>query len=106
VSATIAATAICQDQKFSRIRIIVPTSVVPPMAQRITGKLTRITAGTDVHIADIEIDIVNTMRDGNPICKIGKVMVVNFYRFASENLTRSMQLAYELFFLVSMLITG
>lgn len=80
--------------------------VLPPIAQRIDGKFMGIARSTNLDIADVLAQVIEPVRNRPACCERRPVMVIDRDGRLSVGVASSIQRAYPLFFLVSMLITG
>lgn len=102
----VAATAITQDQQLVRMGIRTAALGFPPMGQAITGKFGGVAARAKIDMGFIAVNIVDAMRNHFALCIAGKIMIEHFDGLLRVELSITIEVAQQLFFLVSMLITG
>ncbi len=71
-----ASTTVTENQDRGGVRVVVDAIGGPPMTEAITRKFTGIMTGTQWDIADIEVPVITTMRNNDPISITGKIVVV------------------------------
>lgn len=103
---TIAPTPIAQEQERLSIGIEGLPVSLPPLAETITREFTGIMARPQGHVAVIPLQIIQAMGNDDPLSEAGKVMIPGFYRGLRIQRPRTIKIANQLFFFVSMLRTG
>lgn len=53
---------------------------LPPVAQRINGKLMRVARSANLDIANVLGEVIQSVRNGFTRCQRGPIVVVDFYR--------------------------
>ena len=102
----IAPTSITQEQQRIGIRIQGLPVGLPPLAEAITGEFTGIMARPQCYIAVIPLQIIKAMWNDDPLGEARKVMIPGLDGRLGIERARTVEIANQLFFFVSMLRTG
>jgi hypothetical protein len=78
---------------------------VPPVGNRVTGQFTSIVGGTNLDVAHIVPDVVQSVRNSNSSSKGWPIMVKHLNGFLGVQLSLEVSLSNQFFFLVSILMT-
>lgn len=79
---------------------------LPIVSKTITGKFAGVMAGSNREIATIEPDVIEPMRDGDPLRERAKIMILYMDAFLRIEGPFPKKLTDQFFFLVSMLKYG
>jgi hypothetical protein len=79
---------------------------VPPVGNRVTGQFTSMVGGANLDVAHIVPDVVQSVRNSNSGSKPWPIMVKHLNDFLGEQLSLSVSLPNQFFFLVSILMTA
>ncbi len=93
MAGTITATTVTRHQNGSGLGIMLFAISVPPVTKAITSKFTGVMAGPDLDIANIEAQIVQTMRNNDAFGKTGEIMIVGLDFFQSIQMSFSIEIA-------------
>ena len=80
---TITPSPVTQDQNGGGFGVEFLSISVPPMTKAITRKLTGVVASSDLDIANIEVQIVQTMRNNDPACLALEIVIPGLDFFQS-----------------------
>jgi hypothetical protein len=79
---------------------------VPPVGNRVTGQFTSMVGGANLDVAHIVPDVVQSVRNSNSSSKGWPIMVKHLNGFLGEQLSLSVSVPNQFFFLVSILMTA
>ena len=79
---------------------------VPPVANRVTGQFTSIVGGANLDVAHIVRDVVQSVKNSNSSSKGWPIMVKYLNLFLGVQLSLSVSVPNQFFFLVSILMIG
>ena len=80
--------------------------MIPPVANRITSKLSCVMTDANLDIANVLLEVVQPVGNGDPFCERGPIVVINLNLLLSVQTTLSIKQTNQFFFLVSMLKSG
>jgi hypothetical protein len=78
---------------------------VPPVGNRVTGQFTSMVGSANLDVAYIIPDVIKSVRNSNSSSKGWPIMVKHLNDFLGEQLSLSVSLPNQFFFLVSILMT-
>jgi hypothetical protein len=78
---------------------------IPPVGNRVTGQFTSMVGGANLDVAYIIPNIVKSVRNSNSSSKGWPIMVKHLNGFLGVQLSLSLSLPNQFFFLVSILMT-
>ena len=96
---SVATTAVGQNQKFLRIRVVSASGTAPPSGNVIDGEIRRIMRHADKDPALVVEHIVNPIGSRQSFGLGTKVVIVNCYRFLAPDPARILEIAHQLLFL-------
>ncbi len=76
VTGTIAPTTVAEYEDSGSIGITFATVGIPPISKAITSEFAGVATGTQLNVAHIETQIVDTVRNDDPLGIAGEVVVV------------------------------
>jgi hypothetical protein len=79
---------------------------VPPVGNRVTGQFTSMVGGANLDVAYIVPNVVKSVRNSNSSSKPWPIMVQHLNGFLGVQLSLSVSLPNQFFFLLSILMTG
>src|SRR5438445_4180417 len=88
-TATIAPTAVAQEQQLVRLGITLTSVTPPPIQQRVGGKAAGVMTNAQVHVSFVEPQVVNAVRDDHALAARGKVVVPTAQRGGAQDPPRT-----------------
>jgi len=79
---------------------------VPPVANRVTGKLAGIVTGANLDVPQIGSEVIQPVRHRHACCQGGPIMVKYLHCFLGVQFPLSIERTNQFFFWVSILTTG
>lgn len=76
------------------------------MSQTSTNEFAGIMTGADGDVADVAYDVIQPVRDDDALGQRAKIMVIDMDAFLRVQLPCTIEVADQLFFLTSILMTG
>ena len=103
---SITAAPIAQEQQRGRLRGVMPTVGVPPLAKAVTGQLTGVVTRAQVDRAASLLEVISAVRDRDPVRQTRQVMLPCFHEALRREGAGAIEIADQRFFFVSMLRSG